>query len=115
MDSVQIIFLWERRIKVTLLGGKIPESESRTDSEAGMEMGGGGAGWTQGHTFRKGIPMSRGEDCVEFNQWVCNTGKRQPHTDISMKRASLLWAGGSRRAAVKGKMRKNVSLVHQEL
>lgn len=63
MDSVQIIFLWERRIKVTLLGGKIPGSESWTDSEAGMKMGGGGAGWTQGHTFRKGIPMSRGEDC----------------------------------------------------
>ena len=46
-----------------LLGGKIPGSESWTDSEAGMKMGGGGAGWTQGHTFRKGIPMSRGEDC----------------------------------------------------
>lgn len=52
---------------------------------------------------------------LEFNQWVCKTGKQQPHTDISMKRASLAWAGGSRRAAVKGKMRKNVSLVHQEL
>lgn len=62
VDSVQIIFLWERRIKVTLLGGKIPGSESLTDSEAGMKMGGGGAGWTQGHTFRKGIPMSRGEE-----------------------------------------------------
>lgn len=96
VDSVQIIFLWERRIKVTLLGGKVPESESRTDSEAGMEMGGGGAGWTQGRLFRKGIPMSRGEDCVEFNQWVCNTGRHQPHTDISMKRASLPSAGGSR-------------------
>ena len=53
----------EKGIKVTLLGGKIPGSESWTDSEAGMKMGGGGAGWTQGHTFRKGIPMSRGEDC----------------------------------------------------
>lgn len=52
---------------------------------------------------------------MEFNQWVCKTGKHQPHTDTSMKRASLPWAGGSRRAAVKDKMRKNVSLVHQEL
>lgn len=39
---------------------------------------------------------------LEFNQWVCKTGKQQPHTDIS-KRASLAWAGGSRRAAVKAK------------
>lgn len=52
---------------------------------------------------------------VEFNHWVCKTGKQQPQTDISMKRASLLWAGGSKRAAAKGKMRENVSLVHQEL
>lgn len=45
VDPVQIIFLWEKRIKVTLLGREVP----RTDSETGMEMGGGGGGWTQGH------------------------------------------------------------------
>lgn len=45
VDPVQIIFLWEKRIKVTLLGREVP----RTDSGTGMEMGGGGGGWTQGH------------------------------------------------------------------
>ena len=68
-----------------------------------------------GHAFRTGILTSPWEECVEFDQWVCKTGKHQLHTDISTKGASPRWSGGSRRTAVKGKMRKNVSLVHQEL
>lgn len=36
-------------------------------------------------------------------------------THISTDRASLPWAAGSRRAAVKGTRRKNVSLARQAL
>lgn len=77
-----------------------------------MHTGGGG---TEGRAVRKEILMSNWEKCVLFDTWFARQENTHYTQDISTEWASLLWAVGSRRAAVKGKKRKNMSLVHQEL
>lgn len=85
MDAVQIIFLWEERIKGHTPWGEIQWVEWRTDSEAGTEMEGRGGGDvgadTQGaHVNEKNID-ERWEECRAFDKWVCETGRRHPlHT-----------------------------------
>lgn len=70
----------------------------------------------RGRMLMRRILMSAGRNVGHLiNGFVRQEEDTHCTHDISTEWVSLLWSDGSRRAAVKGKTRKNVSLADQEL